>query len=446
MSARGAFAFELWQLGRNLAAGARLALFLRVDASAFRASPLQFALLAAFNMAAWIAAAALNAGFEGELDPSAFPVYLAAVAFVLATAMLASLAYRQPGRLVLFAVAMSASDLVFELAGLALPGLAAATGRPAALLYAYIGWSLAVGIRAAVVCGGRRRPHAYRAAATVVAMSLAAFYFLPRADPWQAPEAAEEPLPALTEERLFHLQGELIERELAAIRRSRPGAELYFVGFAPDASADVFVREMRFVKRLFDERFRTAGRSIALASSADALDQLPVASVTNLGRALARIGQAMDPEEDVLFLFLSAHGDREHRLSAVQPPLQLASLTPTALSRMLQESGIKWRVIVVSACYSGGYIEPLRDANTVVISASAADRNSFGCEHGRDFTYFGEAYFKQALAGTPSFTAAFDAAKDRVGTQEAAEGLTPALPQMWVGPAIAEQLKKLPRN
>jgi len=29
------------------------------------------------------------------------------------------------------------------------------------------------------------------------------------------------------------------------------------------------------------------------------------------------------------------------------------------LARMLQDSGIKWRVVVVSACYSGGFIEPL---------------------------------------------------------------------------------------
>ncbi len=53
--------------------------------------------------------------------------------------------------------------------------------------------------------------------------------------------------------------------------------EHYFVGFAPDASQDVFVREMRYVKRLFDERFGTAGRSIALASSYDALEELPIA-------------------------------------------------------------------------------------------------------------------------------------------------------------------------
>jgi hypothetical protein len=107
----------------------------------------------------------------------------------------------------------------------------------------------------------------------------------------------EEAAPPPT--RLFHLQGELIERSLASIQPGRAGVrEQYFVGFAPDASEEVFVRELRYVKRLFDERFGTAGRSIALASSNNALEELPIASVTNLARALERVGRAMNSDED----------------------------------------------------------------------------------------------------------------------------------------------------
>jgi hypothetical protein len=242
----------------------------------------------------------------------------------------------------------------------------------------------------------------------------------------------------------FHLLGLLIERALAGFARGREGVpELYFVGFAPDASEEVFLKEMRFVRQLFDQRFGTAGRSIALVNSQDALDEFPIASVTNLARALDRVAKSMNGDEDTLFLFLSAHGYPDHRLSAVQPPLELASLTPTALARLLHDAGIKWRVIVVSACYSGGFIEPLRDENSVVITAAAPDRTSFGCESGRDFTYFGQAYFRDALADTRSFTGAFETARAGVQKMETAEGLDPPSdPQMWVGAAIAERLKK----
>ena len=431
------------ELLQNLVAGAKLALFLPVRAPDFRVSAVQFALLVVFNFVFWVGTAAARAGFEGDFDSTAITVYLGTVTLVLATALLVALVYGVPDRILLFATALTASDPVFDLAGLALPRLGAAAGDAGAVYVAFLGWVWVIAIRAAVVCGGWRRPQAYIAAAVVTVMTVLAFLVLPQVEVWQpAPAEDDEPAEALADERTFHLQGQLIERDLAAIAPGRPGvAELYFVGFAPDASQEVFLREMRFVKRLFEERFGTAKRSITLASSHTALNELPIASTTNLARALARVGEAMNADEDVLFLFLTAHGDREHRLSASQPPLQLSQLTPTALARMLQDAGVKWRVIVVSACYAGGFVEPLRDANSIVIAAAAADRTSFGCEADRDFTYFGEAYFRDALAQTRSFTAAFELAKDLVAKKEAAEALTPSLPQMWVGPAIAERLK-----
>ncbi|MDQ5849264.1 MAG: C13 family peptidase, partial [Pseudomonadota bacterium] len=395
-----------------------------------------------FNFAAWVAVAAVRSGFAGDFDSSAIPVYLATVPLTLAAALLIALAYGAPERMLLIATALTASDLVFELAGLGLPALAAATGLTTPLFFALIGWIWATSVRAVLICAGKRRPQVYQGTLVVSAMIAIAFFAFPRTDVWHAPQ--EQVGDALAEERLFHLQGQLIERSLAAIAPGRPGVtDLYFVGFAPDASQDVFLREMRFVKRLFDERLGTAGRSIALASSHDALEEFPIGSATNLSRALARVGQVMNPDEDVLFLFVSAHGDREHRLSAAQPPLELAALTPTALARMLQDAGIKWRVVVVSACYSGGYIEPLRDDNSLVITAAAPDRSSFGCEAGRDFTYFGQAYFRDALEKTRSFAQAFELAKEIVGKQEAAERLLPSLPQMWIGPGIASRLKGL---
>jgi len=363
---------------------------------------------------------------------------------VLATALLVAQAYRTPERLLLTAVALSASDALFDVTALALVLGGVGDQHPTLFYVLYVTWAWIASLRAAIVCGGWTRPGVYLAGVIVTLMTATALYVIPETEVWQLPEEEEGEVEALVDESVFHAQGRLIERDLAALARgTASAAQLYFVGFAPDASQDVFLNEVRFVRRLFDERFGTTGRSITLASSNTALEELPIASVTNLERALARVGAVMNAEDDVLFLYLTAHGDRAHRLSAVQPPLRLASLTPTALGRMLQDAGVKWRVIVVSACYAGGFIEPLRDENSVVITAASAERTSFGCESGREFTYFGEAYFREALARTRSFTAAFELAKQTVAQKEAEEKLEPSLPQMWVGAAIASKLKSL---
>jgi hypothetical protein len=433
---------HLAALYRNLVAGARLALFMPVRALDFRPSALDYVMLVAFNFAVWLAVAALRTGMVGDFDEAAIVIYLGAVPFVLLTGLVIAYIYAAPDIVLLVAVALTASDALFELVAFALPALAAWSGYPVIAAIVLLAWNWAVAVRAVVVCAGRQRPQVLKAAAFVTAMIAIAFFAIPRTDVWLEPAEDDQPAP-LAEERVFHLQGQLIERALAAIERGRPGVrELYFVGFAPDASQDVFLNEMRFVRRLFDERYGTARHSIALVNSTDALEEFPIASVTNLERALRRVAEQMNGDEDVLFLYLSAHGYEDHRLSAVQPPLELASLTPTALARLLQDAGIKWRVIVVSACYSGGFIEPLRDDNTIIITASAAERTSFGCETGRDFTYFGEAYFRDALARTRSFTQAFELAKAAVAKREAEENLMPSLPQMWVGRALAARLQQ----
>ena len=77
--------------------------------------------------------------------------------------------------------------------------------------------------------------------------------------------------------------------------------------------------------------------------------------------------------------------------------LPLRDLTGEALADALRASGIKWRVIVISACHSGAFIESLKDPYTMVITAAAPDRTSFGCSDDRDLTYFGEAFFRDSL-------------------------------------------------
>jgi hypothetical protein len=206
------------------------------------------------------------------------------------------------------------------------------------------------------------------------------------------------------------------------------------------------MREVDSVARLFKERFGSEGRAVRLVNNPKTVLDTPIASMTSLRAALKRIAELMDRDEDVLVLFLTSHGSESHRFSLSLWPLRFNELDPAALRSALDASGIRNRVVIVSACYSGGFVEPLKDDNTVVITASAADRNSFGCSNEAEWTYFGKAYFDEALRGTYSFTQAFEQAKPVIAARERRDGYDPSNPQMVVGDAIAARLRILERQ
>jgi hypothetical protein len=287
-------------------------------------------------------------------------------------------------------------------------------------------------------------------AGVYVGIAMAPVLGLPKAPLWYsvtAPEEAEAAAPRIDVEEAYYAQARLVGEAAAALRGNRPGVvDLYFVGFAGTADQDVFLREVRSVTELFDRRFDTAGRSMMLINNPRTLETLPLASVNNLRRALGAIGKLMDPQEDVLFLFLTSHGSRDHRLAVDFWPLRLNYLPAEQLKKLLDESGIKWRVIVVSACYSGGFIEPLKDENSLIMTASRADRNSFGCSNENAFTHFGRAYFDRQLRRTHSFIEAFAKSQIAIQDREADENLTPSMPQIHIGRQIEAKLRQLERR
>lgn len=440
-------------LARNIAAGTRLALFMRVAPGDFRVSPGHFAVLFLFNLGLAVLVDAVKQGGSAAFDTTAVFVTLGQVPLLLFACLLVAAVLARRELLLPLAVALIAADPLFEAVGLVLAlgvvadRLLAQPMLAFALAWGFVLWSLALSLRALVVFDGWRGRPSWRAAAILTGLVAAFVFFVPATQFWIDEAPSVETAPAVTDEQLFHLQPQLLQEALLELSPERPGVEdLYFVGVAPYATQDVFVREVTTVRRMFDRRFHTEGRSIVLANSARTLADLPIATATNLRTVLNRLGQVMNPNEDVLFLFISSHGDAQHELAFDLPPLNLQQLTPSALARMLADSGIRWKVLVVSACYSGGFVEPLRDANTLVITAADDKSTSFGCASGRDYTYFGEAYFREALADTVSFTDAFERARAMVVARERSERLSPSSPQIHVGAAIRQKLSALERR
>jgi hypothetical protein len=260
-------------------------------------------------------------------------------------------------------------------------------------------------------------------------------------------EDKEDPYKAyrnLDAERILFSQSAMLKHELEALKPERKGViDVYFVGVGAYARQDVFLKETLFARTLFDRRFDAEGRSITLINHLTTRNEIPLATSTNLEESLRHIGSVMNKDEDILVLYMTSHGSAKHEFSVSFWPLPLNDITPVMLRRYLDDSGIKWRVIMVSACYSGGFIEPIKTAYSAIATAAAADRKSFGCSNENDFTYFGEALLKNQLQEEYSLPVAFSQATEEIAARESKENLTASNPQFVIGAAIAPVLDAL---
>lgn len=253
---------------------------------------------------------------------------------------------------------------------------------------------------------------------------------------WQARQ--ENELPPLDAESLLIAQQQRVDQALAGLAPQRPGKlDVYFVGVAGDGSQDVFLRELHLAQHHLEQRFGASLRSLLLVNNRATVERSPLATATTLELALTGIAARMDRDQDLLLLYLTSHGTREHELIVDLADLPLQDLAARRLGEILARSGIPRRAVVVSACYSGGFIDSLADPRTLVLTAARADRDSFGCGDDEEMTYFGRALFERALPHAGSFAEAYDIARREVTAWEARDGFTPSDPQ-WSPAADVE--------
>lgn len=442
---------RLRSLLRDLKGGVRLALFLRSDLERLDLAPARLVLLVLADLALNFICSFVLVGTGGYFSSASIPGFFFHLPLLLLLGLAAGRFLSRPGTAPAVAASLIAASIPIELSHAILEGVAQLPRLErlqdyltAPHYYRFYWWwgaaSLVFLFRVDPARGVRR----LRLPLLFALLVLPPLYFFQRGDLWASSAQESESGELRLTDEVLAAQAKLLDQELAALKPGRPGVpDLYFVGFAGDASQDVFLKELNYAKRLFDRRFGTSGRSVLLANNPQSATTLPFASAGNLERTLVRVGEVMNRDEDLLFLYLSSHGSADHELAVNNPPLELKQLTPELLKRELALAGIKSKVVVVSACFSGGFVEPLQDDGTLVITAADATHESFGCGFGEDFTWFGEAFLEDALNNEFSFTAAFDRARETIRKWEEDRGETPSNPQIFVGKGIEPKLSLL---
>jgi hypothetical protein len=61
----------------------------------------------------------------------------------------------------------------------------------------------------------------------------------------------------------------------------------------------------------------------------------------------------------------------------------------------------------------------------------------------RDLTFFGEAFYRDAMAGARTLRGAFEIARRTITTREQEEGVWPSNPQSYFGPMMESKLDEM---
>lgn len=449
--------YDLLMLLRSLRVGLMLVFLRRVPPASLHASPDVFAALAGVHLLMLVVLGVATVGINGEFNVYEIPRALFFVATTLLFGLIVARVSGKNAALLPVAVAVVAAGVVYSVLWgswgvlmLSLPRSALGGGPWHYLYYAAIGWWFLIVIAVVLqfAAAGLRRNVMNALAGGLLLVAPMVWY--PQNYLWTPKYDADAGAAAQwngIDERAFYAQQGLLTKSLAALQTGRAGvADLYLLAAGMYGREDVFAKEVRLIEKLFAQRFDAAGRSVVLLNNPRTLDTYPLASRTSVAAALRRIGGVMNRDEDLLVLYLTSHGSESHQLSVDLWPLRLDTIDPPALKQALDASGIKWRVIVISACYSGGFVKPLQDEHTLIITASSAERQSFGCGSASDATYLAQALFDEELRKTYSFEEAFGRASKSIAERESAQGFLPSQPQLFVGAAVRAKLAEVERR
>ena len=200
---------------------------------------------------------------------------------------------------------------------------------------------------------------------------------------------------------------------LAKLPPQRPGVVDTYVLSVSLWNEPVFENEAREAANVLARRYDSAERTVVLSAGrgGGAPRTFPSFTPNNFNAALSRIGKLADPNEDLVIVFITSHGSPDGNVVAQEKNRLIGGIRAQHLRASLQQSGIRTSLLMISACFAGNYILPFSNDDTVILTAAAADKTSFGCAPQRDWTYFGDAMFNHALRGGEGIMDAFDMAR-----------------------------------
>jgi Peptidase C13 family len=431
----------MWLFLSNLKLVLRAICFRRLDFAALRPTPAQISAAVALDMVA-VGLIELWAMWPvGGISLYGISTLFSATFISLAGLTIGAMLTRRSGLIAALLLGVFLSTLI-SYSGL----LALAAVLPQDVFWAYVGAiagcaililpSAIFVIRLYLNSGRASVWRGIFASALLFGLQFGGLFALPGGTVWepdygQSGDYADYVPPEV--ERIYYAQPSLLNAQAATLRPGNPDQiEIYALIVGGTAEQNVFLHEAESVGGILATTYETTNRMLTLVNSSEAPDRYPLANTYNISTSLAALATAMNPEQDILLVYLTSHGAPDlFSLSFYEFGTQ--DMSALALKQMLADSGIVNTAIVISACKSGSFIDDLSADNRLIITAASASRNSFGCANDRDWTWWGEAYFERALAQTNDLRAAFPIARDLIESWETRDNQLASEPQINTG-------------
>lgn len=138
-------------------------------------------------------------------------------------------------------------------------------------------------------------------------------------------------------------------------------------------------------------------------------------------------------------LYMTSHGAPDYMVFG-----ETGEMTSDRLINLMRRAcGSRPTVVIISACYSGQFINALQAPNRMVLTAARRDRTSFGCGAGERYPWF-DGCILESLPKAVDFLSLAAEAKACVAMKETEAGVTPASePQLFVGGEMQMRLPTL---
>ncbi len=230
---------------------------------------------------------------------------------------------------------------------------------------------------------------------------------------------------------LLQKQFEVAEQHRAA----GPGGRLILAGFAMHSQSKAFRNDV------------LAAEKAVLAIDPDAIvfkldnpvfgqaADWPYATGENIELVLKKVS-ALARAEDRVLVLMATHGN-VGVLAINFANKDYPYLGPAWLGKTLDGLRGKPTLLLLSACYSGSFVEPLNRPDRIILTAAARDRNSFGCQFHSTNTHFVDALLNQNAILDRSIVQLMEQARIEIDQRERKLKLSPpSSPQIFVGNAV----------